>query len=191
MHLLIAVLTKEKVNKIDQVAYEKICANEDTLTGMFYEEYCANNWKECHEKHQKLYKENEDLRNNLFKDMHSIVDNKIKEKYYNNSKDIDGEDYFYYNTYKVCGNWTDALDLFGYKTIEELKESDNIRNEFKQKDNIDSIVRSFAGYIDLDDVFHSVSKNALSELNEYDRSVFRKYLEDNSDMYIIPIDIHM
>ena len=174
MHILVAVLTNEKINKIDQEEYERLLKSESETVDII-----TVRDADVHE-YDRRWKENKQARNNLFKQMIDIVDDKVKEKYYHNEDGVKGEDYFNYDTFRICGSWTDALDHFGYKPIKDFEDLEIITN-------------NFAGYVDLDNTFHDLECIHITEMlrEEYqNRSIekFKKYLEENPDMYILPVD---
>ena len=177
MHILVAVLTNEKINEINKEEYEKLLKSEretvDIITSRDadFQEY------------DRRWKENKQTRNKLFEQMILIVDNKIKDKYYCNNQETEDRDYFSYDSFKICGNWTDVLDHFGYKPIKDFGDLDIITN-------------NFVGYVDLDNIYHDLDCMHISESYReayQKRSIerFRKYLEDNPEMYIIPVDFHI
>ena len=174
MHILVAVLTNEKINKIDQEEYKRLLESERETVDII-----TVRGADVHE-YDRRWKENKQVRNNLFKQMIDIVDNKVKEKYYHNENGVKGEDYFNYDTFRICGSWTDALDHFGFKPM-------------KDYDSLDIFTNNFAGYVDLDNVFHDldcwyITETMRERYQDISREKFKKYLEENPDMYIIPVD---
>lgn len=158
-------------------------------------------WKDYWDKEEQLYekefgKMDKEVMERTLKYLEYGVSDKtdvfLKENNYLEWKvDEDEEDggYFtnpnsFWDWFKIGGRWGDIAKEIHYKKIKDIP--------------IDSILEYFYGFVDLDNKYHPKGEMGWwgaddsteeSVLVYYDK--FKKYLENNPELYIIVVDFHV
>ncbi len=196
-HFSVAVFTKtvfekpsEELKKLKEAFMSNKEKNPDFLI-----------WKAEYDKEQVFYnkefeKMDKEVRERTLKYMEYGVSDEIdkilnKNEYLEWIVDEDEEEEGYFNNpnsfwdwFKIGGRWCDLAEEIHYKKIKDL--------------SINLILESFYGFIDLDNNYHSKGEMGWwgaddsteeSVLVYYDK--FKKYLENNPELYIIVVDFHV